>query len=121
MRQRRGTFAVTESKAKMLRDARERYGGIRQWGLAKKSWGWFMHALFQKSVQDENPNARLKSGTVEKELVEREGEISITIANRLDYIRKALHPGALSASLRAAANTINKKITSGFRSRRFGT
>lgn len=121
MRQRRGTFAVTESKAKMLRDARERYGGIRQWGLAKKSWGWFMHALFQKSVQDENPNARLKSGTVEKELIEREGEISITIANRLDYIRKALHPGALSASLRAAANTINKKITSGFRSRRFGT
>lgn len=120
MRQRRGKFVVTESRAEMLRGARERYGRIRQWGLARKSWGWFMHALFQKSVQDENPNARLKSGTVEKELIERDGEISITIANKLDYIRKALHPGALSASLRAAANVINKKITSGFRSRRFG-
>lgn len=119
MRQRRGKFVLTESKAEMLRGARERYGKIRQWGLAKKSWGWFMHALFQKSVQDENPNARLKSGMVEKELVERDGEISITIVNKLDYIRKALHPSALSASLRAAANTINKKITSGFRSRRF--
>lgn len=120
MRQRRGKFVVTESRAEMLRVARERYGRIRQWGLARKSWGWFMHALFQKSVQDENPNARLKSGTVEKELIERNGEISIAIANKLDYIRKALHPGALSSSLRAAANVINKKITSGFRSRRFG-
>ncbi len=121
MRTRRGRFVVEEAKAAMLRGARERFGKIRQWGLAKKSWGWFMHAIFQRSAHDENPDARLRPGVVEKEMVERDGEISITIVNRLDYIRNALQPGALSASLRAAANSINKKIASGFRSRRFGT
>lgn len=119
-RQRRGRSAVAESRAQTLRGARERFGGIRQWGLARKSWGWFMHALFRKSAKDENPNARLGPCVVEKELVERDGKISITMANRLSYVRKALQPGALSASLRAAANSISKKIAAGFKSRRFG-
>lgn len=120
MRQRRGCSVVAENRAETLRGARERFGGIRQWGLARKSWGWFMHALFRKSAKDENPNARLGPCVVEKELVERDEEISITMANRLSYVRKALQPGALSASLRAAANSINKKIAAGFKSRRFG-
>ena len=120
MRQRRGRFTVTESKAEMMRNAREQFGKIRQWGLAKKSWGWFMHALFQRSVPDENPKARIRSGMVDKAMVERDGSMSITIVNKLEYIRRALQPGALSSSLRAAANSINKKITAGLRSRRFG-
>lgn len=116
----RGNVRTVESRAEMLREARQTFGRIRQWGLAEKSWGWFMRALFQRSVQDENPQARIRSGMVDKAMVERDGSVSITIVNKLDYIRKALKPGALSSSLRAAANSINKKITAGLRSRRFG-
>lgn len=110
----------SEATPAMLREARQRFGAVRMWGLAKKSWGWFMRALFQHSVKDENQHARIRSGMVDKEMVERDGSVSITIVNKLDYIRKALKPGALSSSLRAAANLINKKITAGMRSRRFG-
>lgn len=110
----------SEATPAMLREARQTFGRIRQWGLAEKSWGWFMRALFQQSVKDENQHARIRSGMVDKAMVERDGSVSITIVNKLDYIRKALKPGALSSSLRAAANSINKKITAGLRSRRFG-
>ena len=120
LRTRRGGFSVVESKEAMLRSARETFGKIRQWGLAKKSWGWFMHALFGKSVPNENPQARIDGRRVEGAIQERGNEISVEMANKLKYVRKALQPGALSASLRAAANSINKKITAGLLTRRFG-
>lgn len=107
------------SEAHMRKEAQRVYGGIRNWGLAKKSWGWFMKSLFRQSVQDENPKARIKPGMVDKEIVERPDEYSITIINRLDYMRKAMPPGVFEIALQKATHLINHKIDSGLRSRRF--
>ena len=122
-----------EASAPMLREARLRFGGVRHWGLAKNSWGWFMKAMFHKSMQDTNPAAVVDRRMVEKEMVEKreplpDGTIDlqapikceVTIVNKLDYIRRALQPGALLAAVSAAARSINHKITAGLRSRKFG-
>ena len=124
----------TEAKAIMLREARYRFGGIRKWGLAKKSWGWFMKSLFGTSVQDENPKALVKPSMVDGGIQEYhetlpDGTVDqsapmrcdIDIVNRLDYIRKALVPGALAVAVQKATNSINHKIDEGLRSRRFGS
>ena len=124
----------TESKATMLREARQRFGGIRQWGLAKKSWGWFMKSLFGKSMQDENPKALIKPSMVDGGIQEfretlPDGTVDpsapircdIDIVNRLGYIKKAMPPGALAVAVQKATNSINHKIGEGLRSRRFGS
>lgn len=124
----------SEATPAMLREARKRYGKIRQWGLAKKSWGWFMKALFKKSVADENPAAVIDSRMVDggiREARDRAADGSIdltapvkcevTIVNRLEYIRKAMHPGALTDAVGAAVRSITFKIENGLKSRRFGT
>lgn len=123
----------TESKATMLREARQRFGGIRQWGLAKKSWGWFMKSLFGKSMQDENPKALIKPSMVDGGIQEfretlPDGTVDpsapircdIDIVNRLGYIKKAMPPGVLAVAVQKATNSINHKISDGLRSRKFG-
>lgn len=123
----------TEAKATMLREARQRFGGIRQWGLAKKSWGWFMKSLFGKSMQDENPKALVKPSMVDGGITEKremlpDGTVDlqapircdIDIVNRLEYIKKAMPPGVFAIALQKATNLINKKINDGLSSRRFG-
>ncbi len=128
-----GKVVSVEATAPMLREARQRFGKVRMWGLAKKSWGWFMQALFNKSMQDENPRAVITGRMVDREMTEKreplpDGTIDlqapikceITLVNKLEYIRRALQPGALAAAVRAATNSINKKITAGLRSRKFG-
>ena len=133
-RMKRGGVSESWSEATpaMLREARQRFGNVRQWGLAKKSWGWFMKSLFGKSTQDENPAAVVDRRMVDGGITEAREQLpdgsidlqapircEITIINRLDYIRKALHPGALANAVQAATNSINKKIDSGLKSRRF--
>ena len=113
----------TEAKAAMLREARQRFGGIRQWGLAKKSWGWFMKSLFHDSMQDENPKAKIDKRMVDGGIKEYreplpDGTIDLSapihcdidITNRLDYIRKAMPPGVLAIAVQKATNLINHKI-----------
>lgn len=127
-----GIVRRREAEAAMLREARNNFGKIRHWGLAKKSWGWFMHALFGKSVQDENPaaaiDARMVAGGIkETRAVLADGSIDvlapircdIDIVNRLDYIRKALRPGALAQAVESATKSINHKISAGLKSRKF--
>lgn len=111
----------SEATPAMLREARQRFGGIRNWGLAKKSWGWFMKSLFHASMQDENPRAKIDSRMVDAQKRESDTEYSVVLVNRLEYIRKAMPPGAMSIALRKATNLINHKIESGLRSRRFET
>ena len=122
------------SEAQMRREARQNYGQIRNWGLAKKSWGWFMKSLFHKSMQDENPRAKIREGDmVVKSMFERrdplpDGTIDlqapircdIDIVNKLDYIRRAMPAGVFAIALQKATNLINKKINDGLKSRRFG-
>lgn len=129
-----GIVKASEATPAMLREARQRYGRVRQWGLARKSWGWFMKSLFGRSVQDENPKARVSSemvgggiqefretlpdGTVDNSAPIR---CDIDIVNRLDYVRKAMPPGAVAIAVQRATNSINHKISEGLRSRRFGS
>ena len=122
------------SEAQMRREARQNYGQIRNWGLAKKSWGWFMKSIFHKSMQDENPKARIRQGDmVERGITEKretlpDGTIDlqapircdIDIVNKLEYIRKSMPPGVFAIALQKATNLINKKINDGLKSRRFG-
>lgn len=109
------------SEAQMRTEAQRVYGQIRNWGLAKKSWGWFMKSLFRQSMQDENPKAKIDSRMVDAQKRESDTEYSVVLVNRLEYIRKAMPPGAMSIALRKATNLINHKIESGLRSRRFET
>lgn len=101
----------TEASAFMLRDARHRYGGIRNWGLAKRSWGWFMKAIFHQSMQDENPKSNIDSRMVKKEIREvntaGKAGVEITLTNKLAYVRSAMPPGAINHALRAATRQIN--------------
>ena len=129
-----GIVKASEATPAMLRSARQNFGKVRQWGLAKKSWGWFMKSLFGASMQDENPAARVNSemvgggirefrealpdGTVDNSAPIR---CDIDIVNRLDYVRKAMPPGAVAVAVQRATNSINKKVTDGLRSRRFGS
>lgn len=121
------------SEAQMRKEAQRVYGGIRNWGLAKKSWGWFMKSLFRQAMQDENPKAIIKPGMVDGGMTEKRGTFAdgtidlqapirceIDIINKLEYIRKAMPEGVLAIALQKATNLINKKINSGLKSRRFG-
>ena len=121
------------SEAQMRREAQRNYGQIRNWGLAKKSWGWFMKSLFHASMQDENPKALIKPGMVDGGIrefrevlpdgtVDRMAPVrcDIDIVNRLEYIRKAMPPGVFAIAVQKATNLINHKINAGLKSRRFG-
>ena len=121
------------SEAHMRKEAQQNYGQIRNWGLAKKSWGWFMKSLFRASMQDENPKAIVKPGMVDGGIqefrevlpdgtVDRSAPIrcDIDIVNRLEYIRKAMPPGVFAIAVQKATNLINHKINAGLKSRRFG-
>lgn len=124
------------SEAQMRREAQRNYGQIRNWGLAKKSWGWFMKSLFHgMSVSvpaGDNPKAIITPGMVAKHVVELrevlpDGTVDtsapircdIDIVNKLKYIRSAMPPGVFAIAVQKATNLINKKIESGLRSRRF--
>lgn len=121
------------SEAQMRKEAQRNYGQIRNWGLAKKSWGWFMKSLFGKATQDENPKALIKPGMVaggmqELREVLPDGTVDrlapvrcdIDIVNRLEYIRKAMPSGVFAIAVQKATNLINHKINAGLKSRRFG-
>ena len=107
------------SEAQMRTEAQRVYGQIRNWGLAKKSWGWFMKSLFHASMQDENPRAKIDSRMVDAQKRESDTEYSVVIVNKLEYIRKAMPPGVFAIAVQKATNIINKKIEGGLRSRRF--
>lgn len=121
------------SEAHMRKEAQRVYGGIRNWGLAKKSWGWFMKSLFRKSMQDENPKALIKPGMVDGGMTEKratfpDGTIDlqapircdIDIVNKLRYMRDAMPKGVFAIAVQKATNLVNKKINAGLKSRRFG-
>lgn len=99
------------SEAQMRKEAQRNYGQIRNWGLAKRSWGWFMKAMFHQSMRDENPKSRIDSRMVKKEIREvhtaGKAGVEIILTNKLAYIRSAMPPGAINHALRAATRQIN--------------
>lgn len=105
---------AADSKA----EARRKFAIYTRWGLARKSWGWFMKALFNRAAPTEgNPKAkvddRMVNGYLREVVTGPNPSVEVLIVNRLDYIRDALPPGALEESMTAATNSINKQIDDG--------
>ena len=107
--------------AESRRDAWERHGGIRRYGLAKRSWGWFMKSLFRRYGEDEavsggriTIDGRMVEGGIREFLTGRNPRTEITIVNKLDYISQALDERELSAAVSAANDSLlfllNKEI-----------
>lgn len=100
-------------------EARRKYAQYTRYGLAKLSWGWFMKALFNRSIPGESANPRAKvdsrmtEGYLRESGVGKGRVVEVLIVNRLDYITAALPSGALEESMRAATNSINKQIDDG--------
>lgn len=123
-----------QSGAQLIREAREKWGKIWNWGLARKTWGWMMWRLFNLPDNGKfmNPRCnvthkhceahidetreRLPDGTI---TVEAPIKCDITLINRLRYIRKALPQGALAVAIEKARKSITAKIDKGLKSRRF--
>lgn len=123
-----------QSRASLIRSARQKYGHIHNAGLAKHSWGWLMWRLFNISTQDDflNKKVRLTHRHCEGHIDEVAGMLpdgtidpkapihyAITMINRLRYIERALPAGALEAALQKAQKGIEWKIEHGVRSAKF--
>lgn len=105
---------VVTSKA----DARKKWAQYTRWGLAKKSWGWFMHALFRRNnPETENPKAkidgRMTEGYIREVTTGSNPRCEVLIVNKLDYIRKALPEAALNDAMAAATRYIDGQIDKG--------
>lgn len=125
-------YTSTEDKTAMLREARQKHGQIYNTGLARATWGWFMHALFDKvdgyadgsggetgSRRVRIQRGRMVDGAISEKREQMEGgsisleapvKYSVDIVNKLSYIRAALHPGALERALRKANNFIRGQL-----------
>lgn len=119
VRRKGGTEAKTYIyPAKSKAAARTRGGQYKKWGLAKKSWGWFMKALFHRANPESNPNAKIDNRMVEYTPLRvittgNESRVECEIVNKLDYIREALPEAALSAAMAAATRYIDGQIDKG--------
>lgn len=93
--------------------ARREHGKIAKWGLAKKSWGHAMAALFGRAdAQGGNPKAHLKSGLVEggmREIVTGDNpRVEVNIVNKLGYITEATPANVVDEAIRNAAESMEK-------------
>lgn len=95
---------------------RER-GGIYRNKLAKKTWGHFMHLLFNRAAPSDNPNAKVTDQMAHGYFREigagTKPCVDVLIVNELDYISRALTPDQLDDAMRAATNSINTQIEDG--------
>lgn len=122
-----------ESDAQLIRRAREEWGKIHNWGLAKKSWGWFMWRLFNMpDGEADNPHNKITSRHCEGGITEKveplpDGSISldaptkvdINIINKVRYIRRAMNPGALASACQSAMLSLLTKMGRNLKSRKF--
>lgn len=129
-----GIVKKVQDKASLVNLARARKGKIEKQGLAKKSWGWFMQAFFNKSIESEatdNPNLKIERGRMvdcahnETYYAGRKGKSylaaeSYTLINKLNYIREAMPMGGFNDAMRAATKGLVYKMQNALRSSRFG-
>jgi hypothetical protein len=110
------TYAVIRTEAA----ARKKWGEISQWGLGRKSWGWFMQSLFHRANPDanHNPKAKIKKGMVDasplREIVTGPNRrVEVTLWNKLEYMKKILPDGAIAKAMQSATASINKQLDIG--------
>lgn len=125
-----------QTKASLIRSAKQKYGKILNRGLAKHSWGWFLWRLFNLPTGTKFLNKKVRlthrhvDGGIKQERAPLpDGTIdiyapikcTIEIINRLRYINRAMPPGALTVAIQAATRSINYKIDNGLKSKGIGT
>ena len=96
-------------------DARQRFGKYTRWGLAKKSWGLAMAALFKRSEPGGgNTKAKINPSLIKTRLDEiptgPHPRIEVEVVNNLGYITSATPESVVGPAITAATNSINKQI-----------
>lgn len=99
-------------------EARRKWGQYTRWGLAKKSWGWFMHALFNRANPEHaNPKAkvdgRMTEGFLREIVTGGKPRVECLIVNKLDYIRDILPSYAIEGAMLKAIKSITAQIDEG--------
>ncbi len=97
--------------AESKRDAWQRHGMIKRHGLAKRSWGWFMKALFNRAEGSDSGGRlriddRMVEGGIREIVTGSNPRIEVNIINKLDYISNALSDADLSAAVSAANDSL---------------
>lgn len=108
----RFTYIKHHKDAESLAAAREKFGKIKRWGLAKTSWGLFMTHLFNRAnPENKNPAAKVKSGMTEGYIREyvtgSNPRVVALLVNRLGYIRDATSDAAIAEAMSKATSQIN--------------
>ena len=109
---------VGRNRTAERRELLKYHGNIPHAGLAKASWGWVMKDIYSKmgaeavtwkrgKVQVRDPMKFVKGMFKALQGLGAEARI----VNRLDYIRKALKPGAIPEAMTAAAKRLEYNIT----------
>jgi hypothetical protein len=93
------------------RDAWQRHGKIKRYGLAKRSWGWFMKALFNRTEGGDNGgrlkiDGRMVEGGLREIVTGSNPRVEVRIVNKMDYISEALSDADLSAAVSAANDSL---------------
>ena len=96
-------------------DARQRFGKYTRWGLAKKSWGLAMAALFKRSEPSGgNTKAKVNPSLIQTRLDEiptgPNPRIEVEVVNKLGYITSATPESVVGPAITAATNSINWQI-----------
>ena len=107
---------IGKNNAAEKRELIEKHGGISRHGLAKKSWGWVAKEIYAASSMGDLSWKRTKGERRDpRQYVKGEHKATASgafarILNRLDYIRAALKPGAVTEAISAATNRLEHNI-----------
>ena len=107
---------IGKNNAAEKRELIEQHGGISRHGLAKKSWGWVAKEIYAASSMGDLSWKRTKGERRDpRQYVKGEHKATASgafarILNRLDYIRAALKPGAVTEAINAATNRLEHNI-----------
>ena len=107
---------IGKNNAAEKRELIEQHGGISRHGLAKKSWGWVAKEIYAASSMGDLSWKRTKGERRDpRQYVKGEHKATASgafarILNRLDYIRAALKPGAVTEAISAATNRLEHNI-----------
>jgi len=107
---------VGKNAAAEKRELIRAHGGIPRAGLAKKSWGWVMKAIYNSAPAGDISWKRTKGERRDprqfvRGLFRRTASGAFAhIHNALDYIFAAVAPGAVAESIDAAANRLEHNI-----------
>ena len=120
----RNTFVKHAKGVTTETAAHEKFGKIRRWGLARKSWGLFMTHLFGRAnPEGKNPEAKIKdgltSGYFREYITGSNPRVEALLVNSLGYISAATSDADIEEAMQKATSQINgfieKKLKEGLK------